>query len=116
MEIAVADMADDRRDEPLLSMSRLVSVTHSASREIGTQTSVDDDLARPGAGASGPEDIVARLPEPRALLRPRSPIRNGPPPNSRAISPKRSDCSATPASVPWNSRNSVGVSGRPSLE
>jgi hypothetical protein len=41
---------------------------------------------------------------------------NGPPPNSAAISPKRCDCSATDASVPWNSRNSIGVSARPSLE
>ena len=41
MEIAVADMADDRRQQcRLAAMSACVSVTHSASREIGTQTSV----------------------------------------------------------------------------
>ena len=45
VEIAVADMADDRRDQPLAAMSAAVSVTHSASREIGTQTSVATTLA-----------------------------------------------------------------------
>ena len=42
VEIAVADMADDRRDEAGSRRRRAGSrVTHSASREIGTQTSVD---------------------------------------------------------------------------
>ena len=45
MEIAVAHMADDGRDEAAASMSRFVSSTHSASREIGTQTSVATDCA-----------------------------------------------------------------------
>ena len=44
VEVAVAHMADDRGDEARCRMSRLVSSTHSASREIGTQTSVATDL------------------------------------------------------------------------
>ena len=52
MKIAVADMADDRRDEALLRRCpRWVSVTQSASREIGTQTSVAKTRA-PGRSAS----------------------------------------------------------------
>ena len=51
MEIAVADMADDRRDQPISAMSASVSAMHSASREIGTQTSVDSPLA-PGRSVS----------------------------------------------------------------
>ena len=51
VEIAVADMADDRRDQPISAMSASVSATHSASREIGTQTSVDRPRA-PGRSAS----------------------------------------------------------------
>ena len=51
VEIAVADMADDRRQQAALRRSRLVSRMHSASREIGTQTSVTKPLA-PGRSAS----------------------------------------------------------------
>ena len=40
VEIAVADMADDRREQPVASRSAWVSPTQSASAEIGTQTSV----------------------------------------------------------------------------
>ena len=40
MEIAVADMADDRGDEiGAVDVARVASM-HSARREIGTQTSV----------------------------------------------------------------------------
>ena len=51
MEIAVADMADDRRDQPISAMSASVATMHSASREIGTQTSVDRPSA-PGPSVS----------------------------------------------------------------
>ena len=100
----------------LSAMSRWVSVTHSASREIGTQTSVGIILA-PGrsvkldsaaswracqsrvrsSGLRGPferpaAELRGDLAEPLATARRRSP------------------------SVPWNSRNSIGVSGSASLE
>ena len=46
MEIAVADVAYDWGDEPnSAAMSSCVVLTHSASREIGTQTSLAIALA-----------------------------------------------------------------------
>jgi hypothetical protein len=71
--------------------------------------------ASPCAGAQRlrrPVGVVARLPQ---LARPPPSSVPGwkaaPPPCSAAISLTISDCSATPASVPWNSRTAVGVSG-----
>ena len=51
VEIAVADMADDRRDQPAVRRCRAgFRSTHSASREIGTHTSVANACA-PGRSA-----------------------------------------------------------------
>ena len=56
VEIAVADMADDRRDEAARRDVALASPsTHSASREIGTQTSVDNDLRAGPQAAQRPD-------------------------------------------------------------
>ena len=67
MEIAVADMADDGRQRRLAAMSPWVSAMHSASREIGTQTSVAHP-ARPAERQCTESAIVARLPQLRAVL------------------------------------------------
>ena len=40
VEVAVADVPDERRHEEAVARSRLVSRMHSARREIGTQASV----------------------------------------------------------------------------
>ena len=53
---------------------------------------------------------MARLPEPAALLGLGRPSAKSPPPCSAAIARTVSACSSTPASVPWNSKNSVGCS------
>ena len=55
-------------------MSRWVSVTHSASRDIGTQTSVGIMLGAGPQREGRERRVVARLPEPGALLRPRGPF------------------------------------------
>ena len=89
MEIAVADMADDRRQRCRLSaMSRCVSVTHSASREIGTQTSVAT-IVRAGRSAKFDNAASWRASHSRVRSSGRVAQSNGPPPNSAAISPKR---------------------------
>ena len=116
MKIAVADVAEDRRDQPARAMSRWVAVTHSASREIGTQTSVANACgARPQRPAR-PIGVVARLPQPRAVLRLGRPL-------ERAAAELGGDLAETLATarrrrpaLPWNSTNSIGTSGRVSLE
>ena len=91
VEIAVADMADDRRDQACSLRCRAGSrSTHSASREIGTQTSVANALAPGRSAQRRPIGVVARLPEPACGPPACVAQANGPPPNSRAISPKRS--------------------------
>ena len=98
------------------SMSRLVSVD-----AFGKPRDRHADVGRERACAPGrsaarrPIGVVARLPEPRAVLGAWSPSRTARRRIRAAISPKRSTCSATPASVPWNSRNSIGVSGKREL-
>ena len=94
----------------LAAMSRWVSVTHSASREIGTQTSVATALAPGRSARAGPIGVVARLPEPGAILGPRRPVERAAAELLRRSRRSARDCSATPASVPWNSTNSIGVS------
>ena len=90
VEIAVADMADDRREQIVLRRCRAaVSVTHSASREIGTQTSVASASAPGRSAALRPIGVVPRLPQPGAFLGLGGPARTAPPPHSCAISPKR---------------------------
>ena len=81
VEIAVADMADDRRRADRSRRCRAgFRSTHSASREIGTQTSVAR-CARPAAGALRPIGVMPRLPQSGAVLG-RVAQSNGPPPNS----------------------------------
>ena len=103
------------------AMSRLAAMSRWVSRDaFGQPRDRHADIggkglrARPQA-ACRPIGVVPRLPEPGALLGLVAQS-NGPPPSSRAISPNRSDCSATPASLPWNSTNSIGGSGSVSLE
>ena len=69
VEIAIADMTDDRRGHPGALAGRGASPPGiRRAREIGTQTSVMIGLrARPQA-AAGVERVVARVPEPRARL------------------------------------------------
>jgi hypothetical protein len=50
VEVAVADVADDRREQAGRVEVALVSAMHSASREIGTQASVVKPCA-PGRSA-----------------------------------------------------------------
>ena len=95
-------------------MSCLVSVTHSASREIGTQTSVTTTLA-PARYDSCAQNTSWRACQRRVRSSASLPIRTDRRRTRATISPKRSDCSATPASVPWNSRNSIGCLGQAEL-
>ena len=60
---------------PVAAISAAVSVTHSASREIGTQTSVATTLAPGPQHLRRPVGVVPGLPEARALLRLRAPTR-----------------------------------------
>ena len=69
-------------------MSRCVSVTHSASREIGTQTSVAT-MAAPGPQREVDSAASWRACHSRVRSSGRVVQSNGPPPNSAAISPKR---------------------------
>ena len=90
--------------------SFLVSMMHSVSLEIGTQTSVAQ-ISQPGRSA-----LLAYVTSWRAV---HSAVRssvlvahlNSPPPCSAAIDCTISACSLTPASVPWNSTNSVSLTG-----
>ena len=59
------------------AISRLAAVMHSASREIGTQTSLDDALGARPQRQRGVERVVARLPEPVAILGPGRPLEIG---------------------------------------
>ena len=54
---------------PISAMSASVSAMHSASREIGTQTSVERPRAPGRKRQRRPVGVVARLPELRAFLR-----------------------------------------------
>ena len=74
MEIAVADMADDRREQPARRGVALISPTHSASREIGTHTSDDKRLSARAQPLRRPIGVVPRLPQPGAVLGARRPI------------------------------------------
>ena len=86
--------------------------THSASREIGTQTSVANAL-RAGPQRRAPPSRRRGAPA-RACVRSsglRRPFERTAAEILRRSRRSARDCSATPASVPWNSRNSIGVSG-----
>ena len=96
-------------------MSFCVSRMHSASREIGTQTSVAH-MPQPGLAA-----LAAHAASWRAchiLLRSSAwPVQaKSPPPFSAASACTISACSLALASVPWNSSISVLFRGRLSLE
>ena len=90
-------------------MSRCVSSTQSARREIGTQTSVANARA-PGRSANRPIGVVARLPQPAALLGLGRP-------DERAAAMIGGDLAEAARlfgdalGVPWNSTNSIGYSG-----
>ena len=64
------------------SMSSLVSAMHSASREIGTQTSVATPRVPGRSCRHGEVGIVPRLPQPRAVLLARRPLEIASPPCS----------------------------------
>ncbi len=101
---------------PVAAMSRFVASTHSASREIGTQTSVDMFLiVGPGRSATEPQYTSCALPEARALVGPGRPV-------ERAAAEIGGDL-AEPLGLlaharvrAWNSTRSSGVSGRASFE
>ena len=81
---------------------------HSARREIGTQTSVTMPLA-PGRSAMVAQNASWRACHRRLRSSARAVHWNSAPPQSRAIARTVSACSATWASEPWNSKNSVGA-------
>ena len=56
------------------AMSSCVATTHSARREIGTQTSLAIALAPGRSAQRGPVGVVARLPQARAVLGPGRPL------------------------------------------
>jgi hypothetical protein len=58
---------------------------------------------------------MPRLPQAGAIFRARGPFKSAAA-AFLAMSPNIADCSATSASVPWNSSSSSGVSGSVSLE
>ena len=93
-------------------MSARVSRMHSASREIGTQTSVGRASA-PGRSPRQAQKASCRAAQSRFRSSARVAQRKPAPPWSAASSPTSSACSATPASLPWNSKKSVGASGSP---
>jgi hypothetical protein len=110
MEIAVADMADDRRPKAdALSMSLRV-----ASDAFGEPRDRHADVGgeRLGAGPQrhrGEIGVVARLPELRALLGLRRPVERPAAELGRDLA-EALGLLGDAASVPWNSRNSVGAS------
>jgi hypothetical protein len=95
VEIAVADMAQDRRSGTEASRSSLVSTCIRPVRLIGTQTSVVQPIACPAAGPCGEIGLVPRLPQSRLRASGEVDHWNSPPPLCRAISRTVSACSAT---------------------
>ncbi len=109
VEIAVADMADDRSGEAVL-----VGIAAGVGQAFGEPRDRHADIGDHGARAgpqtkTGIERVVAGMPEPAAVFR-----RLGPFEAAAAMlcgdRLRRSACSATAVSEPWNSKNSVGAS------
>ncbi len=74
MEIAVADMADDRRDKAgrldvLLGLDHAIGEPRNGNADVGRQ-----ELRSRPQGEARPIDVVARLPQPRAIFRPGGPF------------------------------------------
>ena len=75
MEVAVAGVADERRSgNGAPALSAFVSTMHSARREIGTQTSVVHARAPGPQRQRRVQRVVARPPQPLAILEPRRPL------------------------------------------
>jgi len=89
-----------------------VSRMQSASRVIGTQASVESPCS-PGEATAPRTTVVAAF---HSFERSSGALaqRNALPPCSRASASIIRACSATPAAVPWNSKNSVGFGSKPS--
>ena len=115
VEIAVADMADDRRQqiEPL-------QIVLGLGDAIGEPRDRHADVGRDHAGAGAqrlhrPISVVPRLPEFCAVLGPGGPGEFAAA-AFRGDLLKFFDCSATSFSLPWNSSSSSGVSGSVNFE
>ena len=116
VEVAVAHMTDERREEARGGQIGLGLTMQSARREIGTQASVVE-AARPGRERDRRvKRVVPRLPQPRAVLgralqaKPRAARLGG---DGRDMLGLLLDARA---SEPWNSKNSVGASGNSVFE
>ena len=107
MEVAIADMADDRRQQPLL-----LDVLAGLGDALRQPRDRHADVGRPGARA-GPERhvgvvrVMACLPQRRALLGAGSPSRSWRRRTRAAMAWTASACSLTPASVPWKLEEKV---------
>jgi hypothetical protein len=78
MEVAVAAWPTRQIGNGAPSLSALVSRTHSANREIGTQTSVVHARARPQRQRRV-ERLVPRLPQTLAIFETRRELKAAPP-------------------------------------
>ena len=111
MEIAVADMADDRRDEPG-SRDVALGLVDAFGEPRDRHADVGRERLRAGPQARAPPNRRRAAPARAGCAPPAwSPIRT-----ARRRTRRRSRRSARPARrprprVPWNSTNSVGVSG-----
>ena len=116
VEVAVADMAEDRREQAGSPRCPLAS-RHAFGEPRDRHAHVGGDRLRAGPQpARRPVGVMAGLPQPGAVLGPGRPFERAAADGRAAIAPNCADCSATAAALPWNSRNSVGGSGRPSFE
>ena len=80
MKIAVADMTDNGAGRGPTLRRRALFPDQSASREIGTQTSVATRSLPAAASSDRPIDVMARLPKAGSLFGPVAQA-DGPPPN-----------------------------------
>ena len=100
VEVAVARVADDRRDEPA-PLDVALGLGDAFGKPRDRDADVGHDGLRARAGTTCRPRRRRAAPRHRRLRSSgsRRPL-EGAAPELRAISPKRSDCSATPASVP----------------
>ena len=111
VEVAIADMPDQRRDEEaafevLLGLENALGQPGDRHAHVGRP-----DLAARAQRLVGVGHVVARCPQMRALF-----LLGGPLELAAAVLGGNrlapvSACSFTPASVPWNSMNSVSLTG-----
>ena len=109
VEVAVADVADDRREQPgRVEVAPWSRRCISASAEIGTQASVVKPLRAGPQRAAGLVGAVAGVPERAALGLVGGPVEAEDAVAVGDLARRPSACAAVSAGVPWNSRKSVG--------